>query len=76
MKSSLKTAVAMENKSQLQKVKIKPRLIIHGGAGNLTPAILPPVQYEAFRKALLSIVSHPRLVSVMYAKRSPGNNDR
>lgn len=38
-------------------VKVKPRLIIHGGAGNLTPANLAPEKYQALRTALLTIVS-------------------
>jgi L-asparaginase len=36
--------------------RIKPRLIIHGGAGNLTPANLPPDLYHAYRASLLTIV--------------------
>ncbi|KAL2759292.1 hypothetical protein ACRALDRAFT_1028041 [Sodiomyces alcalophilus JCM 7366] len=36
--------------------KIKPRLIIHGGAGNITPANLPPARYREYRSSLLSIV--------------------
>ncbi|KAL8399699.1 hypothetical protein RB594_000195 [Gaeumannomyces avenae] len=36
---------------------ITPRLIIHGGAGNITPGNLPPDRYNAFRTALLTIVS-------------------
>ncbi|ROT43825.1 N-terminal nucleophile aminohydrolase [Sodiomyces alkalinus F11] len=36
--------------------RIKPRLIIHGGAGNITPANLPPAQYRQYRASLLSIV--------------------
>ncbi|KAL8372313.1 hypothetical protein RB595_001890 [Gaeumannomyces hyphopodioides] len=35
---------------------ITPRLIIHGGAGNITPGNLPPDRYNAFRNALLTIV--------------------
>lgn len=36
--------------------KIKPRLIIHGGAGNITPANLPSERYREYRNSLLSIV--------------------
>ncbi|KAL2257697.1 hypothetical protein VTK26DRAFT_9299 [Humicola hyalothermophila] len=36
---------------------LQPRLIIHGGAGNITPASLPPDRYQEFRKALLTIIS-------------------
>ncbi|GAB1315582.1 beta-aspartyl-peptidase [Madurella fahalii] len=37
--------------------KLKPRLIIHGGAGNITPASFPPDRYKEYRTALLTIVS-------------------
>ncbi|KAI1410430.1 N-terminal nucleophile aminohydrolase [Hypoxylon sp. FL1857] len=37
--------------------QIKPRLIIHGGAGNITPEKLGPEKYEQYRHALLTIVS-------------------
>ncbi|WYZ41294.1 hypothetical protein EsH8_V_000189 [Colletotrichum jinshuiense] len=38
-------------------VKVKPRLIIHGGAGNIKPSNLAPPEYEGYRHALLTIVS-------------------
>ncbi|EAQ85315.1 hypothetical protein CHGG_09329 [Chaetomium globosum CBS 148.51] len=38
--------------------RIQPRLIIHGGAGNITPATLTPKRYAEFRTALLTIISH------------------
>ncbi|KAI0376445.1 N-terminal nucleophile aminohydrolase [Hypomontagnella monticulosa] len=49
----------MEYKQQPENVapQIKPRLIIHGGAGNITPDTLGPEKYEQYRRALLSIVS-------------------
>ncbi|KDN65481.1 putative asparaginase [Colletotrichum sublineola] len=37
-------------------VKVKPRLIIHGGAGNIKPSNLAPPEYEAYRRALLTII--------------------
>lgn len=37
--------------------KITPRLIIHGGAGNITPSSLPPALYAAYTSALLRILS-------------------
>lgn len=43
-------------------LKIQPRLIIHGGAGNITPATLTPERYAEFRTALLTIV-RPRQVN-------------
>ncbi len=46
----------MECKQHWAKPQIQPRIIIHGGAGNLTPANLPPDKYNAYREALLSIV--------------------
>ncbi|KAF2239615.1 N-terminal nucleophile aminohydrolase [Viridothelium virens] len=35
---------------------IRPRIIIHGGAGNITEENLPPKRYNEFRSALLSIL--------------------
>ncbi|KAI7247990.1 N-terminal nucleophile aminohydrolase, partial [Hortaea werneckii] len=35
---------------------IRPRIIIHGGAGNITPANLPPNLYATYRHALLKIL--------------------
>lgn len=37
--------------------KVPPRLIIHGGAGNITPASLPLEERRAYREALFTIVS-------------------
>ncbi|KAH7346632.1 nucleophile aminohydrolase [Rhexocercosporidium sp. MPI-PUGE-AT-0058] len=36
---------------------ITPRLIIHGGAGNITPSNLSPTEYTQFHDSLLSILS-------------------
>ncbi|KAK0103526.1 hypothetical protein ONS95_005547 [Cadophora gregata] len=36
---------------------ITPRIIIHGGAGNITPSNLPPSQYREFHHSLLTILS-------------------
>jgi len=36
---------------------IVPRIIIHGGAGNITRANLPPSAYQIYRKALLAILN-------------------
>ncbi|KAK2627856.1 hypothetical protein QTJ16_002502 [Diplocarpon rosae] len=36
---------------------ILPRLIIHGGAGNILPSNLPPSKYAAYRESLLSILA-------------------
>lgn len=36
---------------------IKPRIIIHGGAGNITPASLPSPLYQQYRDSLLTIAS-------------------
>ncbi|KAI7552664.1 N-terminal nucleophile aminohydrolase [Hortaea werneckii] len=35
---------------------IRPRIIIHGGAGNITPSNLPPHLYTSYRHALLKIL--------------------
>jgi L-asparaginase len=48
----------MEYKPQHQrKPSIVPRLIIHGGAGNIKPSTVPPEKWAAYRAALLGIVS-------------------
>ncbi|KAI1141742.1 N-terminal nucleophile aminohydrolase [Hypoxylon sp. FL0543] len=50
----------MEYKQQQPRqieTQVKPRLIIHGGAGNITPEKLGPGKYEQYRHALLTIVS-------------------
>lgn len=36
---------------------IKPRIIIHGGAGNITRSNMPAAAYDAYRISLLSILS-------------------
>lgn len=46
----------MEYKQHRQHVKTKPRLIIHGGAGNIGLS-MPPSRYEQYKTALLTIVS-------------------
>ena len=48
----------MEYKRQIPEPRNAPRLIIHGGAGNITPASLPPNKYTAYREALLTIVRY------------------
>jgi L-asparaginase len=42
--------------SDLTKPQIKPRIIIHGGAGNIRRENLPKASYEAYRVSLLSIL--------------------
>lgn len=45
-------------KEQAQsRLKIKPRLIIHGGAGNIKPTTLTPERYQAVRKSMLGMVN-------------------
>ncbi|EPE25657.1 N-terminal nucleophile aminohydrolases (Ntn hydrolases) [Glarea lozoyensis ATCC 20868] len=36
---------------------ITPRLIIHGGAGNILPSNLPPLKYKAYHDSLLRILA-------------------
>jgi L-asparaginase len=36
---------------------ITPRLIIHGGAGNILPSNLPPARYKLYHDSLLSILA-------------------
>ncbi|KAB8293746.1 hypothetical protein EYC80_009231 [Monilinia laxa] len=38
--------------------KITPRIIIHGGAGNILPTNLPPAKYKLYHDSLLSILSN------------------
>jgi L-asparaginase len=40
-----------------QSTPLKPRLIIHGGAGNLQPSTLSPTRYRAYHTSLLHILS-------------------
>lgn len=54
----------MEYKVQGQQA-IKPRLIIHGGAGNIQPDKFTPERYAAYRKALLTIVRGPPPTSLI-----------
>lgn len=42
---------------QEMKSRVKPRLVIHGGAGNIHPDTYPPEKFQAYRKALVEIVS-------------------
>ncbi|KAI1011522.1 hypothetical protein LB504_002706 [Fusarium proliferatum] len=52
------TSRAMEYRVQEQTTpRLKPRLIIHGGAGNIQRDTYPPEQFRAYRKALIDIVT-------------------
>uniref|UniRef100_A0A098DYV4 L-asparaginase n=1 Tax=Gibberella zeae (strain ATCC MYA-4620 / CBS 123657 / FGSC 9075 / NRRL 31084 / PH-1) TaxID=229533 RepID=A0A098DYV4_GIBZE len=42
---------------QEMKSRVKPRLVIHGGAGNIHPDTYPPEKFQAYRKALVEIVT-------------------
>ncbi|ORY61773.1 nucleophile aminohydrolase [Pseudomassariella vexata] len=46
-----------QSPQQMPSGLIKPRLIIHGGAGNVRADRISPEKYAAYRHALLSIVS-------------------
>jgi L-asparaginase len=46
----------MEYKKQYS-TGIIPRLIIHGGAGNILPSNLPPPKYKAYHDSLLKILA-------------------
>jgi len=39
-------------------VKVRPRIIIHGGAGNIKPQAMTEDYYQKYRESLLSIVRH------------------
>ncbi|KAI5459288.1 nucleophile aminohydrolase [Mariannaea sp. PMI_226] len=47
----------MEYKAQDQSPRVKPRLIIHGGAGNIRRESYSGEMYRAYRDALISIVT-------------------
>ncbi|KUI69348.1 Putative isoaspartyl peptidase/L-asparaginase [Cytospora mali] len=48
----------MEYKRPVQSSpKMKPRLIIHGGAGNIKPTNLTPERYKAVRNSLLGMIA-------------------
>ncbi|KAF4959981.1 hypothetical protein FGADI_1255 [Fusarium gaditjirri] len=52
------TSRAMEYRVQEQTIpRLKPRLVIHGGAGNIQRDTYPPEQFRAYRKALIDIVT-------------------
>jgi L-asparaginase len=52
-------------KAKSQSSGIAPRLIIHGGAGNILPSNLPPAKYKLYHDSLLSILAeaHHFLIS-------------
>ncbi|KAH6981335.1 nucleophile aminohydrolase [Ilyonectria sp. MPI-CAGE-AT-0026] len=48
----------MEYRAQdIQHHRVQPRLIIHGGAGNIQRHNYPPEKYQAYRDALITIVT-------------------
>lgn len=49
----------MEYKPQQEPPRVKPRLIIHGGAGNIRRVDYSGEKYAAYRDALISIVCPP-----------------
>lgn len=53
----------MDTVSDHKPKSIRPRIIIHGGAGNITRNTLPAASYQAYRHALLDILhcAHSRL---------------
>ncbi|CAL3962654.1 unnamed protein product [Diplocarpon coronariae] len=56
--------------------EIAPRLIIHGGAGNILPSNLPPSKYAAYHDSLLSILAqaHHFLTSPSSFPLSPSSS--
>ncbi|KAI1073789.1 N-terminal nucleophile aminohydrolase [Whalleya microplaca] len=52
--------------------QLKPRLIIHGGAGNITPEKLGPEGYAEYREALLTIVSRTNTYMTTPTPNYPG----
>ncbi|KAF2669880.1 N-terminal nucleophile aminohydrolase [Microthyrium microscopicum] len=39
------------------KAKIQPRIILHGGAGNITPSNIPPEKYTLYKESMLHILT-------------------
>lgn len=44
------------------KVKVEPRIIIHGGAGNIKRESMSADQYQQYRRTLLDIVGCDMLI--------------
>ncbi|KAK7414594.1 hypothetical protein QQX98_006531 [Neonectria punicea] len=62
----------MEYRAQdTQRVRVQPRLIIHGGAGNISRENYPPDKYQAYRDALISIVSKANVYMSTPASEKP-----
>ena len=62
----------MEYKPQQQsQPKVVPRLIIHGGAGNIKQSTLPPEKRKAYREALFRIVKPIRLIPTSLSVSPP-----
>ncbi|KAL6863672.1 N-terminal nucleophile aminohydrolase [Trichoderma novae-zelandiae] len=59
-------------------VRIQPRLIIHGGAGNILRSNFPAEKYAAYRSALLSIVTKTQTLmnSSSPSTQSPHNEEK
>lgn len=55
-------------------IKVKPRIVIHGGAGNIQRKSLPAETYQEYRSALLSIVGTSQLVSSACVKAHLAND--
>lgn len=52
----------MQYSPEKQQASVKPRIILHGGAGNITRSNLPPPAYVAYRVALLSILTEANIL--------------
>lgn len=66
----------MEYKQQTPAPRTAPRLIIHGGAGNVTPATVPPEKYTLYREALLTIASHMSLATLVDPRLTTSRSPR
>jgi len=63
----------MEYKKQ-SSTSITPRLIIHGGAGNILPSNLPPSKYKAYHDSLLRILAETHRFLTSPASTSPSSS--
>ncbi|EFX04060.1 L-asparaginase precursor [Grosmannia clavigera kw1407] len=57
-------------------VRTEPRLIIHGGAGNISRATMTPERYRAYRSALTEIISRSRSYMMTEIAAKNGNSRR
>ncbi|KAH7151691.1 nucleophile aminohydrolase [Dactylonectria estremocensis] len=53
-----------------QHFKLQPRIIIHGGAGNIQRENYPPEKYQSYRDALITVITKTNAYMTTPAKRA------